>query len=635
MLWTLNIGYELLTVTGLRGWFSKQPDNFAFDRNQLSSKPRGSTLLIQCLLIFFLALGVRVLTWQDNRLEAWRVQTFVTSNYKDSARQLLNGDFRTFVSDLNYMEHPPGYPILLAGIFKVFGDSDAAIEFVQLIGDSFAAVILFMIAAELLPLAVAMIAGVLAALSPQFAYYSVLVLPDSLAIVPVLLAVYFIVRARRHSALLNFAAAGALVGISCWLRANALLLAPFLAAITPLVTTRGKRVPASAALIFGALLVITPITIKNAIVFHHFIPLSLGAGQTLLEGIAEYDETGRFNIPKTDLGIMRQEAEWYRRPEYALMLFTPDGIQRERRRIARGLGVIRTNPVWFGGVMIRRAISSTRLDPVPVVASESPVSHAGMDMDHMKIDWLKAPSELIAGNVASGEASVNLLDGGQKLQLKGDNTKYGNQFVTEAISVQPGKDYAFRLPLKLEEGRVLIKVTSADQSRILASIGIDLVEGVSPEEQPLNRISLPFVSSNNHAVHLIIANNASAPVHPIVQLGRIELFDLGPSSYQWLRYLRTPIGFVQKAFLTAGILPLVIVGTILLIRFRQVRTVAILLIVPVYYMLVQSALHTERRYVLIIQYFFLILASVSLWWVVGLLNSLRLRLRLSDLRSQN
>ncbi len=113
------------------------------------------------------------------------------------------------------------------------------------------------------------------------------------------------------------------------------------------------------------------------------------------------------------------------------------------------------------------------------------------------------------------------------------------------------------------------------------------------------------------------------------------MFDLGPSSYQWLRYLRTPIGFLQKAFLTAGILPLVIVGTILLIRFRQVRTVAILLIVPVYYMLVQSALHTERRYVLIIQYFFLILASVSLWWVVGLLNSLRLRLRLSDLRSQN
>ena len=614
-------------MTRLPGWLLRQPDNFTRDADPESSKGQLRKLLIQCLLIFFLALGVRVLTWQDNRLEVWRVQTFVTSDYKDSARQLASGDYRAFVSDLNHMEHPPGYPILLAGIFKIFGDSDTAIEFVQLICDSVAAVILFMIAAELLPVAAAMSAGVLAALSPQFAYYSVLLLPDSLAIVPVLLAVYLLVRARRHPNLLNFVAAGALVGVSCWLRANALLLAPFLAAITPLMTSRGKRARASAALIFGTLLLIAPITIKNAIVFHHFIPLSLGAGQTLLEGIAEYDETGRFNIPKTDLGIMRQEAEWYGRPEYALMLFTPDGIQRERRRIARGLGVIRANPAWFGSVMLRRGISSMRLDRVPVVARESPVSHVDMDMDHMKTDWLKAPSELIAGNVASAEASVKLLDSGQKLQLTGDNTKYGNQIVTEIIPVQPGKDYAFRLPLKLEEGRLLIKVTSTDQSRILASIGIDLVEGVSAEEQPLNRISLPFVSSNNHAVRLIISNNASTPVRPIAQLGRIELFDFGPSTYQWLRYLRIPIGLLQKFFLTAWILPLVIIGIVLLVRARQARTVALLLVVPVYYMLVQSALHTERRYVLIIQYFFLVLVSVSLSWVVELLKSSRLRRR--------
>jgi hypothetical protein len=277
--------------------------------------------------------------------------------------------------------------------------------------------------------------------------------------------------------------------------------------------------------------------------------------------------------------------------------------------------------------MLRRGISSMRLDRVPVVARESPVSHVDMDMDYMKTDWLKSPSELIAGNVASGEASANLLDSGQKLQLTGDNTKYGNQIVMEAISVQPGKDYAFRLPLKLEEGRVLIKITDRDQSRILASVGIDVVEGVSPEEQPLNRISLPFVTSNNHAVRLIIANNASAPVRPMAQLGRVELFDLGPSSYQWLRYLRIPIGLLQKFLLTAWILPLVIIGIVLLVRARQARTVALLLVVPVYYMLVQSALHTERRYVLIIQYFFLVLASVALWWVVGLLKSSRLRRR--------
>ena len=67
---------------------------------------------------------------------------------------------------------------------------------------------------------------------------------------------------------------------------------------------------------------------------------ALGAGQTFLEGIADYDSQKQFDIPQTDLGIMRQEAEWYRRPEYGLLLFGPDGIKRERMRMARGLAVV-------------------------------------------------------------------------------------------------------------------------------------------------------------------------------------------------------------------------------------------------------------------------------------------------------
>ena len=121
-----------------------------------------------------------------------------------------------------------------------------------------------------------------------------------------------------------------------------------------------------AALLAGALTVIAPVTIKNWIVFGHFVPLSLGAGQTFLEGIADYDSQKQFDIPQTDLGIMRQEAEWYRRPEYSLLLFGPDGIKRERMRMARGLAVVRSHPVWFLSVMGRRAVSSLKLDRVPL-----------------------------------------------------------------------------------------------------------------------------------------------------------------------------------------------------------------------------------------------------------------------------
>ena len=252
----------------LFAWLSEQFNEITRGDDPKTSKPHGRQLPVICFLIFLLALGVRFLTWQDNRLDVWKVETFVTSDYKDSAHQLLRGDLRAFLSDLNHMEHPPGYSILLAGIFRVFGDSDSATGFVQMTCDSAAAVVVALIVFELLPLAVAIIAGLLAALSPQFAYYSVLLLPDSLAVLPILLAVYFMIRALKRPRLLAFAMAGALVGLSCWFRANALLLAPFLAAITPLLFARDKRLHYAAALILGAVIIIAPITIKYSIVFH-------------------------------------------------------------------------------------------------------------------------------------------------------------------------------------------------------------------------------------------------------------------------------------------------------------------------------------------------------------------------------
>ena len=465
----------------------------------------------------------------------------------------------------------------------------------QILCDAIAVVLLFLIALELFPVGVAVIAALLAAISPQFAYFSVLLLPDSLVVVPLLLAVYFLLRARRDQRWLNFAIAGALIGLSCWFRANSLLLPLFFAATATLLVQRGRRLRAASAVIAGALLLIAPITIKNAIVYRAFIPMSLGAGQTLLEGIADYDKANRFNIPNTDLGLMRQEAEWYGNPEYAQLLFGRDGIQRDRMRLARGFAVIRSHPFWFAGVVIRRGIDSTRLEPVPVLAPESPVSH---DLNRVSADpvWTNDRWQ----------------------QIRGDGSKYGTQWASEKINVKPGTDYVLALPLKLEKGRVQLKITNAGEEKVLASVGIDLVEGVSAQEQPSHPLTIPFVSANESEVRLVVANFASE--HPVVQVGPTNLYELGPSSQQWLRYVRIPLGCIQRVFKTALFLPLVIVGLILLIRERQWRTLAIILAVPAYYLVVQSTLHTERRYVYVIHFFFLLPASVTLWRLVSLLR---------------
>ena len=582
------------------------------------TKPHRKQFLAACLLIFFLALGVRLLTWHDLRREVWRVQTYVTSDYKYSAYLLARRDFKGFLYDINRMGHPPGYPIVLAGIFKVWGDSDDAIQLLQVFSDSLAAVVVFMIVFELLPFGVAVVAGLLTALSPQFSYHSVLLLPDSLAVLPILIAVYLIVRAFKHPRFLTFVLAGALIGVSCWLRANALLLAPFFALCLVFLTQRGFRLRFATALLAGALAVIVPVTIKNWLVFGHFVPLSLGAGQTLLEGIADYDTGKQLGIPQTDLGIMRQEAEWYQRPEYGLLLFGPDGIKRERMRMARGFAVIRSRPVWFLGVMARRALASLKLDRVPLVAAEAPVTQPLDSADHLTPVWTRAPNHLLEeGSVSSKNAVVGLVDEKRMLGIVGDETKYGGQIVSPPIPVKPDRDYVFRLPLKLEEGRALLKVTGRDpnasQQQALAASVIDVAEGVAPSEQALKRVELPFVSGNHTEVRFVFANNASAPLPPVARMGTIELYELGPSAYQWTRIPRSVIRNLQRFFLTAWMLPLTVLGIVILLRAQRRHTVLLLLSVPLYYLLVQSALHTERRYVIAIHYFFAIFAAVFLW----------------------
>ncbi len=412
-------------------------------------------------LVFASALCVRLVCWRDARVLAGAVQTAVTDNYKHQARLFVENGARSFfvpgaaTNDPDLLGHPPGYPFVLALVYRIFGESDAAAQIFQIVCDSLAAALVLLVAAEILPLGAAVAAGALAALAPQFCWNSVLLLPDTLAVVPVLLAVLLLLRADRGRALLKVFAAGALVGLSCGLRANALLLAPFMLLAAPLLFARGARVRASLALVAGALLAIAPLTIRNAFVFGRFIPVSLGAGQTLVEGVGDYDPDERFGLPDTDVELQRQEAETHGRPEYASSLFTPDGIERDRERTRRALSVIGSHPLWFASVMARRAASMLRMERVPL-ASSAPVS--------------------------------------------------------EGFT---------RLP------RLVLRAA-------------------------------------------------------------------------------------QRLFITAVFLPLYIVGLFLLARSRRARSLASLLAVPLYYLCVQSALHTEYRYVLAIHYFLFVAAAAAI-----------------------
>ena len=332
-------------------------------------------------MIFLFAVGVRFLTWQDQRFDAWKTQEIVAKSYRAQANSIhADGvlsllDQNAKASDVEYLLHPPGYPIVLAATFSVFGDSDATIQWLSIVADLFSAVVIFLIALELLPFGAALTAGLLAAFAPQLAGNSILLLPDVLSILPILPAVYVFVRGYQNPKLRRALICGALIGLSCWIRANALLLAPFLAIlIVPLLPS--KRFSFPATLVLGAVLIIAPVTVRNLIVYRAFIPLSLGTGQTLLEGIGDYDADKRFGMPKYDWDVSRQEAEIYNRPDYADNLARVDAIERDRQRTWRGLKFIGENPVWFAGVMLRRAAWMVTPEKVQNVSTNIPVSRS-------------------------------------------------------------------------------------------------------------------------------------------------------------------------------------------------------------------------------------------------------------------
>lgn len=611
------------------------------DRKIRASRLRiKSTLrVVICLTIFLLAFVVRVLVWHDTRLEVGKVQTVVTADYKRVAQLLAEGGVRSFFSstsplaDANNLGHPPGYSILLAIIFGVFGQSDTAVQFVQIFADAISVVLIFLIVAELFPLSTGpgagVVAGSLAALSPQLAWNSVLILPDSICVLPILIAIYLLARATRQPRLASFIIAGVLIGISCWLRANAMLLTLFVAAAVVLIFRASRMLanhrsdagtPAwrfAGAVIVGTLLIVLPLTIRNAIVFHRFIPLSLGAGQTFLEGIADYDPQGRFGIPRTDMGIMKQEAEIYRRPDYFGTLFNPDGVERERARISRGLAVVRSHPFWFVGVMARRASSMVRLERSRLISARPSITN---QIRPSPPTTVVNADELVAQGIRFSPGAQLSVVFDQDIKLTGDASPYGAQFGWP-IKLRSDLDYLVQVPVRMERGRIRMSVMNPNGG-VLSSAVAETSEEIEPTAQPITLIKLPFVTDDPNP-RLVVSNEASA--NALAEMGPVEIYELGPARFLWTRYPRFMIHAIQKIFITAVILPLAIFGLLVVIFRKQKVALILLSTVPIYFFTVQSLVHTEYRYVLAVNYFLCAFAGVAICWLWHLAKRLARR----------
>jgi hypothetical protein len=284
------------------------------------------------------------------------------SEQYDHEAGMIDGGRRILVpadwdpSDTSLLVHAPGYPMFLAGIYAVSDRSYFYAQLFQNAINSLSPVIIFLLAGELISWRIGAVSGLIAAVSHHLSYYSNMILPDSLCALPILLALYVLVKARhRRKKLAMYVLSGLMIGLSIWLRPNALLMGPFIALMMVVIANRRSvEIRRAWLLAIVPILAITPITVRNYLLFHKLVLVSANTGIVMLEGVANASR-GKFGpLPGDDKQVGEMESVWYNDPRYMRDWSEPDGIQRDRDRVKRSAAIIIRHPIWFLGSMIGR-----------------------------------------------------------------------------------------------------------------------------------------------------------------------------------------------------------------------------------------------------------------------------------------
>src|SRR5262249_131467 len=169
-------------------------------------------------LVFLLAAGVRMLHLRDSFVEIQSGEglstTLIRPYLSEAGRMrdagLLFPSKPPIDQDARMILHPPGYSMILylLGEDGSSNNEHRRLRIIQLLCDSAAAVLVALIGTRLFRLAIGVVAGVLAALSPHLAYYSLWLTPETLAVPPLLLAIFIVANRRERICTWQAAMAG-------------------------------------------------------------------------------------------------------------------------------------------------------------------------------------------------------------------------------------------------------------------------------------------------------------------------------------------------------------------------------------------------------------------------------------------
>ncbi len=175
------------------------------------------------------------------------------------------------------------YPIYLAGIYAITGYHPLAARLVQgVVGGALICFLVYLIGRRVADEVTGLVGAALAAVYGYFIYYNVALMTETFFMVLVLLTLYLSLVLKENPTAVRWVWLGLSLGLAGLLRQTVLLFVPFLFFWLFLeLRARGIRWWYFAIPVVTILLLITPWTIRNYLVYREFLLLNSNAGYAL------------------------------------------------------------------------------------------------------------------------------------------------------------------------------------------------------------------------------------------------------------------------------------------------------------------------------------------------------------------
>ena len=344
---------------------------------------RLSALVSILIAAFVLRCGTGIVLQHllDHKLNRFCLISGDAEGYWHLGKELARGADYKIYDPPRYVERMPGFPLLLAGCIKLFGENMYAIRIVLAAVGTLVCGLVYWLGRELFDHQTALVAAALAAISPALTGFSILILSEMLFTAGILgslislakLAKTDFTHAGRLRGLWLAAAAGGWCAFATYVRPSWLLFAPgfvlvyfLLAADRKSALVRGVVLLAS----LGALL--APWTYRNYVVTGHFVPTTLWLGASL------YDSLNQRANGDSDMAFVEADGIFRSQSEYAADRFYRDAawefVKSNPRRGLElaGIKLLRFWKPWpnaeqFNG-LLPRAVIATFFFPAVVLA---------------------------------------------------------------------------------------------------------------------------------------------------------------------------------------------------------------------------------------------------------------------------